>query len=245
TVTAGETIAATGHHYTDTEVVAPTYSAEGYTVYTCTNCDSSFRADYTAVLVLDGTGNTADTRQLIQSLTALPEGLAELYASVEALQAEMISRVTVGESYTEESTAVYDVILQYLDSSGAWVNATEGNFPLTGITVTLPYPEGTDSSYDFVVVHMFSVTSERLGIKAGDTESPAVTKTEDGLVFTLNGLSPIAVSWTQTTAATETKTSPGTGDNNQLVLWLGLLCVSGLGIAAVTVTVSHRRKNNG
>ncbi|MCD7739194.1 MAG: hypothetical protein LUH58_09180, partial [Lachnospiraceae bacterium] len=246
TITAGEAIAATGHSYRATEVVAPTYAAQGYTVYTCSDCGSSYRADYTAILVVEGTDTVVDTRQLIQSLTIVPEELAQLYTSVEALQTELINRVTVGEGYIKENTAVYDVTMQYL-SNGAWVNATEGDFPLTGITVTLPYPEGTDSSYDFVVVHMFSVTSERLGIKAGDTESPAVTKTEDGLVVTLNGLSPVAVSWTRsavTTTGTGNETSPDTGDNSRLALWIGLMCIGGLGIAIAAVTCSRRRRNN-
>ena len=60
--------------------------------------------------------------------------------------------------------------------------------------MTLPYPEGTDRvNYDFVVSHMFTVNSQRLGITAGDVEMPEVEETEDGLRFTLNGLSPVTV----------------------------------------------------
>ncbi|MCD8217085.1 MAG: hypothetical protein LUD01_03400, partial [Clostridiales bacterium] len=202
------TVPATGHSYEATEVVAPTYTDQGYTVYTCSGCGDSYHADYTDILVLDEADESLDIRQKVESLTTLPEGLAHLYADVEELRAALISQVTIKAGYTENNTAVYDVTLQYRVDNGAWVDATEDNFPLSGITVTLPYPEGTDSSYEFNVVHMFTVTSERLGIKAGDTETPAITKTEDGLVVTLTGLSPIAISWKAVkTAETETKTT--------------------------------------
>ena len=36
----------TGHHY-DTEVIAPTCTAMGYTIYTCAACNDSYTADYT------------------------------------------------------------------------------------------------------------------------------------------------------------------------------------------------------
>ncbi|MCD8147700.1 MAG: hypothetical protein LUD84_10590, partial [Clostridiales bacterium] len=203
---------ATGHSYEATEVVASTYATQGYTVYTCSNCGDSYKADYTDILVLDETDNSLDIRQKVESLTTLPEGLANLYADVEELRNALISQVTVKAGYTKGNTAVYDVTLQYRVDGGAWVDATEDNFPTTGITVTLPYPDGTDSSYDFVVLHMFTVTSERLGIAAGQTEYPTVTKSEDGLVVTLTGLSPVAVAWkepetTSVSVSTTTTTS--------------------------------------
>ena len=38
------------------------------------------------------------------------------------------------------------------DGGQTWIPATEANFPAARLTVTLPYPEGTDSSYTFSVV---------------------------------------------------------------------------------------------
>ena len=95
----------------------------------------------------------------------------------------------------EENTAVYDVALMVKESGGEWRKADAAHFPKGGLTVTLPYPAGTNSSYKFTVVHMFTTTA--LGQKAGDTETPAVANTADGIRFTVNGLSPISVGWTE------------------------------------------------
>ncbi|MCC8017351.1 MAG: hypothetical protein LIO39_01925, partial [Lachnospiraceae bacterium] len=182
--------------------------------------------------------------------TELPDGLKSLYSSVDELIADLISRVTIGTGYTADKALVYDVVLQYSTDGGiTWITATVDNFPATGITVTIPYPEGTDSNYEFVVEHMFTVTSERLGITAGDTERPTVTKTEDGLVVTLMGLSPVAVSWKAVkTTVTETETtdtsaastvSSQTGDNSSVALWLALLSVSG---ACVVGAAAYNKK---
>ncbi|MCD7766230.1 MAG: hypothetical protein LUH53_06910, partial [Lachnospiraceae bacterium] len=197
-----EVIPATGHSY-EAVVTEPTYTEQGYTVYTCTNCGDSYITDYTAIKVIDGTDENLSTKTLVQELTAVPEGLKSLYSSVDELISELISRVTVGTGYTAENALVYDVVLQYRINGGEWINATVDNFPATGITVTLPYPEGTDSSYEFTVLHMFTETSSRLGITAGGTETPTITKSDDGLVVTLTGLSPVAVFWKEAEEETE------------------------------------------
>ncbi|MCD8046681.1 MAG: hypothetical protein LUE90_08660 [Clostridiales bacterium] len=247
------TVSATGHSYT-TEVVAPTYTEQGYTLHTCDICGDSYQTDATAILIIDGTDSSVSTQTTVQALTELPEGLKSLYSGVEELISDLISRVTVGTGYTADNALVYDVVLQYSTDGGiTWITATVDNFPTTGITVTIPYPEGTDLSYEFVVEHMFTVTSERLGITAGDTERPTVTKTEDGLVVTLMGLSPVAVSWKAvTTSATEAETtdtsatstiSSQTGDNSSVALWLTLLSVSGAGAFGVAAYKKKRKYN--
>ncbi|MCC8357538.1 MAG: hypothetical protein LJU34_06825, partial [Oscillospiraceae bacterium] len=181
---------------------------------------------------------------VVTSLTEVPEGLQSLYSTVEELTADLTTRVTAtAVGYTDDQTMILDVRLQLWNgTTGQWEDATEEDFPAEGITVTLPYPDGTDSSYDFVVVHMFTETSSRLGITAGETETPAVTKTDDGLTVTLKGLSPVAVAWKEAdTAATvtvtpaATATAPSTGDASTPLLWLALLtlCAGGLGAAAL------------
>ncbi|MCD7844876.1 MAG: LPXTG cell wall anchor domain-containing protein, partial [Oscillospiraceae bacterium] len=147
-----------------------------------------------------------------------------------------------------DNVAYYDVKLQIWNAeTGQWEDATEEDFPAEGITVTIPYPEGTDSSYDFVVVHMFTVTSQRLGITAGDTETPAVTKTDDGLTVTLTGLPPVAVAWKQAdteatptaTATPATTSAPNTGDSGTPLLWLAILTLS---TAGLVLLVSRKKK---
>ena len=131
------------------------------------------------------------------ALTAVPDGLKDTpFATVPAIEAEL-SRVLLTDGYTAGKVAYYDVTLQYSTDGGvSWINATADNFPASGITVTLPYPEGTGKELqDFAVSHMFTVTSARLGTVAGDTETPAAVKTDDGIRVTLRGLSPVAVAW--------------------------------------------------
>ena len=79
----------------------------------------------------------------------------------------------------------------------------------------------------------------------GTVEFPAVTKTPSGLLVTLTGLSPVAISWTKSTnhyyynpTATPDKTdSANTADDSQMVLWLGSAV-----LAAAAVVVLTRKK---
>ena len=84
----------------------------------------------------------------------------------------------------------------YSDDGGkTWVKADETHFPKDGkLQITLPYPNGTDKTYTFTVVHMF--TSAAFGKTPGDVEMPKVTNGADGISFAVTGLSPITVSWT-------------------------------------------------
>ncbi|MCD8045073.1 MAG: putative Ig domain-containing protein [Clostridiales bacterium] len=257
-------IAHTVHNYVVSETVAPTYTEQGYTVYTCTDCGESCISDYTDILVIEETDDNIEIRQIVEEVTEVSGELTSLYSSAGALVLDLTSRVTASEGYTEEKSSVYEVVLQYRTNDGEWTDATVDNYPETGITVTLPYPEGTDASYDFTVVHMFTVTSERLGITAGDTETPTVTKTESGLVFTLTGLSPVAISWKEgvsvaeaaagnmtdtdtgtvvNTSLTESSVSPLTGDSSRMELWLILLLVSGLGVFSMAVRGEKRKRS--
>lgn len=138
-----------------------------------------------------------DVRVARAALTAVPDGLKDTsFATVPAIEAEL-SRVLLTDGYTAGKVAFYDVTLQYSTDGGvSWVNATADNFPASGITVTLPYPNGTGKELqDFAVSHMFTVTSARLGTVAGGTETPAAVKTDSGIRVTLRGLSPVAVAW--------------------------------------------------
>ncbi|MCD8348041.1 MAG: hypothetical protein LUD16_08880, partial [Lachnospiraceae bacterium] len=171
-------------------------------------CGDSYTADYTAIKVIDGMDKNLTTKTIVQGLTVVPEGLNEKYSSADELISDLTGRITLGTEYTVDNAAVYDVVLQYQINDGEWTNATVDNYPETGITVTLPYPEGTDRSYEFTVLHMFTETSSRLNITAGEIEMPTVTKTGGGLVFTLNGLSPVAVAWKEAETEAETEKEP-------------------------------------
>lgn len=112
------------------------------------------------------------------------------------LETAMRTEVTqVDTGIAQENTAIYDVKLKVsTDSGNTWQEAKKENFPADGrLTVTLPYPTGTDSTYIFTVVHMF--TTSDFGKTPGDTEILPVTNTADGIKFTVTGLSPISVGW--------------------------------------------------
>lgn len=119
------------------------------------------------------------------------------FDTAEEVKSELTRVLVQDAAYTAGNTAFYDVKLQYsLDGGQTWFEATEATFPTEGITVTLPYPSGTGKdTHNFRVVHMFTVTSTRLGTEAGKTEIPAVTKTDSGLQVTLKGLSPVVIGW--------------------------------------------------
>ena len=150
---------------------------------------------------------------------------------------------------TAENTAVFDVrlmIITTVDGEQVETPATKADLVNGRITVLLPYPEAIAanySKYSFTVAHL--VTMADCGLDVGTVEFPAVTKTPSGLLVTLTGLSPVAISWTESTnhyyynpATTPDKTdSANTADDSQMVLWLGSAA-----LAAAAVVVLTRKK---
>lgn len=146
--------------------------------------------------------DTDDKMLKVEVETGLSEVPAALAGNEELNTPAKIEKVLktqiqqINSAIPEANTAVYDVALMVSTDGGrTWVPATEENFPNGGLTVTLPYPEGTNSSYQFTVVHMF--TSDIAGKTPGKTETPPVTNTADGIRFTVTGLSPISVGWAE------------------------------------------------
>lgn len=150
---------------------------------------------------------------------------------------------------TAENTAVFDVrlmIITTVDGEQVETPATKADLVNGKITVLLPYPEAVAAKYgqyNFTVAHMVAMAD--CGLDVGTVEFPAVTKTPSGLLVTLTGLSPVAISWTESTnhyyynpTATPDKTdSANTADDSQMVLWLGSAV-----LAAAAVVVLTRKK---
>lgn len=104
--------------------------------------------------------------------------------------------VEQNSSVPTENRMIYDVTLMVSEDGINWVAADEEHWPASGkLTVTLPYPQGTDSRYVFTVAHMF--TKAMNGNQPGDIEYPVVTNTVEGIQFQVSGLSPIALGWTE------------------------------------------------
>lgn len=112
--------------------------------------------------------------------------------------AELKTRIKqVSSDIPDGNQAVYDVTLMVWKGDH-WEPATEENFPADRkLTVTLPYPDGTDSRDSFTVAHMF--TSDFGGQTPGAVETfttPNTAKrTSKGIEVVLTGLSPISVGW--------------------------------------------------
>ena len=93
----------------------------------------------------------------------------------------------------------FDLLLWISQDAGAtWAKATTENFPAGGITIVIPWQElgltyEQAQHINFSVVHMFA--SSVNGHIPGTTESPAWTITTDGLRFTVDGLSPVAIGY--------------------------------------------------
>lgn len=164
-------------------------------------------------------------------ITTVPESLKQAGLDTpEEVKQEMVEAIIEKNKETDQkNVAHYDVALMYSEDGGkTWIKADETHFPANGkITVTIPYPAGTDSTYDFTVVHMF--TSNAFGKTPGDVEMPKVIKTKDGIQFEVTGLSPISVGWT----APKTSDNPQTGDNTNIALYTSLMLVSFAGLAVV------------
>ena len=162
------------------------------------------------------------------------------------VKAELQLQITLKNSKSNKDNTVFmDVSLLVFENNG-WRPATKEDLTAGKITVLLPYPEAVAAKYgqyNFTVAHMVAMAD--CGLDVGTVEFPAVTKTPSGLLVTLTGLSPVAISWTKSTnhyyynpTATPDKTdSANTADDSQMVLWLGSAV-----LAAAAVVVLTRKK---
>ena len=162
------------------------------------------------------------------------------------IKAELQLQITLKNSKSNKDNTVFMDVSLLVFERNEWRPATKEDLTAGKITVLLPYPEAVAAKYgqyNFTVAHL--VTMADCGLDVGTVEFPAVTKTPSGLLVTLTGLSPVAVSWTKSTnhyyynpTATPDKTdSANTADDSQMVLWLGSAV-----LAAAAVVVLTRKK---
>lgn len=162
------------------------------------------------------------------------------------VKAELQLQITLKNSKSNKDNTVFMDVSLLVFESNEWRPATKEDLTAGKITVLLPYPEAVAAKYgqyNFTVAHMVAMAD--CGLDVGTVEFPAVTKTPSGLLVTLTGLSPVAISWTKSTnhyyynpATTPGKTdSANTADDSQMVLWLGSAV-----LAAAAVVVLTRKK---
>ncbi len=162
------------------------------------------------------------------------------------IKAELQLQITLKNSKSNKDNTVFMDVSLLVFERNEWRPATKEDLTAGKITVLLPYPEAVAAKYgqyNFTVAHMVAMAD--CGLDVGTVEFPAVTKTASGLLVTLTGLSPVAISWTESTnhyyynpTATPDKTdSSNTADDSQMVLWLGSAA-----LAAAAVVVLTRKK---
>ena len=126
----------------------------------------------------------------------IPEEIREVFEHVNDIKDAMVNNTVAKDeniSAKNIKTSFMDVELKVQNDSGDWETVTHENFPEEGISLLLPYPEGTDKETEnFVVSHMISA-----GEKAGTIEILVYTKEEGGLRITVTSLSPIMVAYAQ------------------------------------------------
>ena len=162
------------------------------------------------------------------------------------IKAELQLQITLKNSKSNKDNTVFMDVSLLVFENNEWRPAAKEDLTAGKITVLLPYPEAVATKYgqyNFTVAHMVAMAD--CGLDVGTVEFPAVTKTASGLLVTLTGLSPVAISWTESTnhyyynpTATPDKTdSSNTADDSQMVLWLGSAV-----LAAAAVVVLTRKK---
>ena len=159
------------------------------------------------------------------------------------VKAELQLQITLKNSKSNKDNTVFMDVSLLVFKNNEWRPAAKEDLTAGKITVLLPYPEAVAAKYgqyNFTVAHMVAMVD--CGLDVGTVEFPAVTKTPSGLLVTLTGLSPVAISWTESTnhyyynpATTPDKTdSANTADDSQMVLWLGSAVLAAAAVVALT-----------
>lgn len=199
--------------------------------------------------VRKGTAGDADTtiKRVVVSdeITFSLEGNDKL-DTPDKVKAELQLQITLKNSKSNKDNTVFMDVSLLVFERNEWRPATKEDLTAGKITVLLPYPEAVAAKYgqyNFTVAHMVAMAD--CGLDVGTVEFPAVTKTASGLLVTLTGLSPVAISWTKSTnhyyynptATPDKSDSANTADDSQMVLWLGSAV-----LAAAAVVVLTRKK---
>lgn len=147
--------------------------------------------------------------EMEKGISQCPANLADV--GVPEIERRLKERLlTIDPGTPEENIGIYDMTLYRRPADANSPEAskivnweivdTEEEFPIGGLEITVPYPEGRGADKaaktSYTAVHMF--TENINGSIPGEMESrsnDAIEKTADGLKFMVNGLSPIAIGW--------------------------------------------------
>lgn len=137
----------------------------------------------------------------IADLTAVPENvemtLDEIKGAMKAASAEASGIADSRLVVEYKDVQLQEIVGSSEETGNEWGEINPFYFPEGGITVYLPYPEGTSAAtHDFTVTHMLTGMGE-----AGEIEILDVTETEYGLKVVMTSMSPVAIAYEQSAGA--------------------------------------------
>ena len=219
------------HHLVEVPAKDPTYEEDGNSAYwVCSDCQALFKdaegatpiEDESEIVIpkLDKPNEKPDetpdetpekpasgTLETVVSdgLAKVPSSVVSQYPTTGNVYEAMIAAALKADPAmdTEKAGSVLlDVTLRIKNANGTITRVTARNFPSEGVEVLLPYPEGTDETFTFVVAHMITT-----GSRAGEIEILPNTSEKDGIRVRFMSLSPVTITY----RASNTP-APGTED---------------------------------
>ena len=179
---------------------APTFTSVGvHTVRVyATNPNYEDTKEITADVVIkekEGTQFKLEPQPVADLYDSYPGEIKAQYKDADSLSSALTAAMKkTGGS--EKNISAYGAKLMFsLDDGKSWTEATAENFPAAGMTVTIPYPEGTNRSrYNFILKQL--VTDPLNTDKTvGNIDAVDITLTEDGIRFTADCLSALVLGW--------------------------------------------------
>ncbi len=129
-------------------------------------------------------------------VSRVPDGLKsnpkfDLPSEIEKSLIDAVMKKGIRQTYTE----VYDLELMSKGKDEMeWTQVGADTDSAEGLTMTIPYPRGiTKHAYDCVAAYIYP--RDMKDKRAGTIIYPEVTKTDDGIEFTVTDPAPVAVGW--------------------------------------------------
>lgn len=241
------------HQIVSVPAKTPTYEEAGNLAYwQCSVCHMTFANSEGTEYLQENIWLpplTPDTVVTTEDLETVPESVKNDYDTVESIQEALLETAkTAGfeAAQTNAGSVWLDVTLCKIEEDGTRTEVNPDEFPDDGVTVLLPYPEGTDRSYTFIITHMITH-----GATAGTIEVLPCTNGEDGIYVHFTSMSPVCISYMRqgstpapqtpasasspTPAASGSSTVPKTSDAAHGAPWgmLALLSIGGLGALSI------------
>lgn len=155
---------------------------------------------------------------------------AVCYPTVEDIRKALLEKALSGNSTLKKENTN-----KIRNADDEWIPVDPNDFPEDGVEVLLPYPEGTNRTYTFVITHM--ITS---GEYAGEIEVLNYQAEADGLRVHFTSMSPVCVAYQAGSSSTVTITvgdttsqsgsNPATGaaggQTLPVLLWGGALMMA-------------------